>query len=155
MNLSLTVDGRFGGKVISITQGYLNSFGFSEESAEARDRGFVPIQAVDIDGKAVSQADPKEYYQGIGNRDGIIEGQMYSATNIRLRELSLGYRIPLQSKWISNANISLVGRNLFFFRNDAPYDPELNTSTGVVGQGFDSFGLPTTRSYGLNLKFSF
>lgn len=155
VNLSATVDGRFGGKVVSITQGYLNSFGFSEESAEARDKGFVPIQAVDIDGKAVSQADPKEYYQGIGNRDGIIEGQMYSATNIRLRELSLGYRIPLQSKWISSAHISLVGRNLFFFRNDAPYDPELNTSTGVVGQGFDSFGLPTTRSYGLNLKFSF
>ncbi len=155
VDVSLTIDGRFGGKVISVTQGYLNSFGYSEESAAARDRGYVSINAVDADGNAVTQADPKEWYQGIGNRDGIIEGQLYSATNIRLREFSLSYRIPVASSIFKNANVSLVGRNLFFLKNDAPYDPELNTSTGVTGQGFDSFGLPTTRSIGLNLKLGF
>lgn len=154
-NAGFTIDGRFGGKAVSITQGYLNSFGFSEESAAARDLGYVAIAGVTSDGQTVTQADPKEYFQGIGNRDGIIEGQLYDATNIRLREISLGYKIPVNSKWIQSASINLVGRNLFFFKNNAPYDPELNTSTGVVGQGFDSFAAPTTRSYGLNLKFSF
>ncbi len=156
VNVSLTIDGRFGGKVVSITQGYLNSFGYSEESAEARDRGSISINAVDIDGNAVTQADPKEWYQGIGNRDGIIEGQLYSATNIRLRELSLAYGIPVTSKIIRSVNLSLVGRNLFFFKNDAPFDPELsNTTNGARGQGLDAFGLPTTRSMGLNLKIGF
>ncbi len=153
---SLTIDGRFGGKVVSITQGYLNSFGYSEESAEARDKGFISINAVDIDGSPVIQANPQEWYQGIGNRDGIIEGQLYSATNIRLRELSFSYSIPVRSNIFKSAHIGLVGRNLFFFKNDAPYDPELsNTTNGARGQGFDSFALPTTRSFGLNLKLGF
>jgi len=91
----------------------------------------------------------------VGNRDGIIEGQVYEATNIRLREVSLGYRLPIRWQGIRQASLALTGRNLFFFRNDAPYDPELNTTTGVGGQGYDMSGLPTTRSYGLTLRASF
>ncbi|MCF3112182.1 SusC/RagA family TonB-linked outer membrane protein [Niabella sp. CC-SYL272] len=153
--LSMNVDGRFGGQVISITQGYLNSFGYSKESADARDAGGVVVDAVKQDGTPVTKVDAQKWYSGIGNRDGIIEGEVYSATNIRLRELSIAYNIPVKSSFVKQANVSLIGRNLFFFKNNAPFDPELNTSTGVVGQGFDSFGLPTTRSYGLNVKLSF
>lgn len=170
--LTLNIDGRFGGDVISITQGYLNSFGYSKESADARDAGGIMVDFVKQDGTPVTKVDAQKYYQGIGNRDGIIEGQVYDATNIRLRELSLAYRIPVKSSWIREANISLVGRNLFFFKNNAPYDPELNTATGAsssatgtgnnntpvtgaVGQGFDIFGLPATRSFGINLKLGF
>lgn len=153
--LTVNVDGRFGGQVISVTQGYLNSFGYSKESADARDAGGLAVNAVKQDGTAVDWVPAQKYYQGIGNRDGIIEGLVYSATNIRLRELALAYTIPVKSNVLKQASISLVGRNLFFFKNNAPYDPELNTTTGVGGQGFDSFGLPTTRSYGLNLKLTF
>lgn len=153
--LNIGIDGRFGGNVISNTQGYLNSFGYSKESADARDAGGVVVDVVKQDGTAVNLAPAQKWYQGIGNRDGIIEGQVYSATNIRLRELALGYTIPVKSNVLKFASVSLVGRNLFFFKNNAPYDPELNTTTSVGGQGFDIFGLPTTRSYGLNLKLTF
>ncbi|MBX3254336.1 MAG: SusC/RagA family TonB-linked outer membrane protein [Chitinophagaceae bacterium] len=158
-SLTLSVDGRFGGDVISVTQGYLNSFGYSAASIginadNNNPRGFVAINAVKQDGTPVTFSPAQKYYQGVGNRDGIIEGLVYDATNIRLRELSLGYKIPVKSNVFKQAYVSIVGRNLFFFKNNAPYDPELNTSTGVTGQGFDSFGLPTTRSYGINLKFS-
>ncbi|MEH6307026.1 SusC/RagA family TonB-linked outer membrane protein [Olivibacter sp. CPCC 100613] len=155
-SLSLTIDGRFGGQVISITQGYLNSFGVSQESAEARDRGGVDVAAVQADGTAWEGLLPAQaYYSAIGNRDGIIEGQIYDATNIRLRELSISYKLPIKWSAVQQASLSLSGRNLFFFKNDAPYDPELNTTTGVGGQGYDIFGLPTTRSFGLTLKASF
>lgn len=154
--LSFSVDARFGGQVISVTDGYLNSFGVSEESALARDRGGVDIPAVKTDGTPWQGLLPAQaYYSAVGNRDGIIEGQVYGATNIRMREISLSYKLPIQSKAVKAASVSLTGRNLFFFMNDAPYDPELNTTTGAGGQGFDAFALPTTRSYGLNLKFTF
>lgn len=155
VTLNLTIDGRFGGQVISITEGYLNSFGVSERSAAARDAGSIAIDGVTLDGTPVKSVSAEKYYKAIGNRDGIIEGEVYSATNIRLRELSLYYKLPLKVKGISSASVGLVGRNLFFFKNNAPYDPELNTTTGVGGQGYDIFGLPTTRSMGVNLKFSF
>lgn len=151
---SLNIDGRFGGQVISITQGYLNSFGYSKESADSRDAGGVVVDAVKQDGTSVTKIPAQKYYSGIGNRDGIIEGQVYSATNIRLRELSLGYQIPLKSTLVRSLFVSLVGKNLFFIKNSAPYDPELNTTTGVGAQGYDIFGLPTTRSYGLNIKLA-
>ncbi len=166
-SLSIGIDGRFGGSVISVTQGYLDSFGYSKKSADARDAKGVTVNAAKQDGTPVTTVPAQKYYQGVGNRDGIIEGLVYSATNVRLRELAIGYKVPIKSKVIKNANISLTGRNLFFFKNDAPYDPELNTATGSVsqtsstgtnnivsGQGFDSFGLPTTRSFGLNIKLS-
>lgn len=154
--LSFTIDGRFGGEVISITDGYLNSFGVSEESAAARDRGGVDVAAVRADGTAWEGLLPAQaYYTAVGNRDGIIEGQVYGATNIRMREISLSYKLPIKWQSIKQASISLTGRNLFFFMNDAPYDPELNMTTGVGAQGYDSFALPATRSYGVNLKVSF
>ncbi|MFD2599443.1 SusC/RagA family TonB-linked outer membrane protein [Sphingobacterium corticis] len=154
--LSFTIDARFGGQVISVTDGYLNSFGVSEESAAARDAGGVDVPAVKLDGTPWEGKLPAQaYYSAVGNRDGIIEGQVYSATNIRMREIAISYALPIKWKGVNGASISLTGRNLFFFRNDAPYDPELNTTTGVGGQGYDSFALPATRSYGLNLKASF
>lgn len=155
-SLSFTIDARFGGQVISGTQAFLNSYGVSEESALARDNGGVDIPAVKADGTPWVGLLPAEaYYSAVGNRDGIIEGQMYDATNIRMREISLGYKIPLKSKVVKNAYFALTGRNLFFFRNDAPYDPELNSTTATGGQGYDSFMLPTTRSFGVNVKLSF
>jgi hypothetical protein len=83
----------------------------------------------------------------------------YSASNIRLRELVLSYNIP-QSKMaktpIKGATISFTGRNLFFFKNDAEgFDPELVLSTDKGLIGTESFCLPFTRSYGLNLNLNF
>jgi hypothetical protein len=56
---------------------------------------------------------------------------------------------------IKEANFSLVGRNLFFLFKEAPFDPEQAMSTGNAMQSNDVFGLPATRSYGVNVKFTF
>lgn len=153
--LTIGIDGRFGGNVISTTQGYLDSFGYSKRSGDARDAGGVEVNAVDQDGNPVSKVPAQAWYQGIGNRDGIIEGQVYDATHFRLREMALSYRIPVNSNVFKYANIGLVGKNLFFFKNNAPFDPELNTTTGIGGSGYDNFAIPSIRSFGLDLKLSF
>jgi hypothetical protein len=54
---------------------------------------------------------------------------------------------------IKAAKVSLVGRNLYFFKNDAPIDPEI--TRGTDGGGLEYAALPTTRSLGINLKLSF
>ena len=87
------------------------------------------------------------------------EHYMYSATNIRLRELSISYNLPqawlMKTGVVKSAQISLVGRNLFFFKNNAPYDPDGMLSTSNRLQGVDVFGMPTNRSIGFNLKVNF
>ena len=72
-------------------------------------------------------------------------------------QLVIGYnfRPKNANPVIKNASISLVGRNLFFFYKKAPFDPEQSISTANNVQSNDIFGLPPTRSYGINVKFTF
>jgi TonB-linked SusC/RagA family outer membrane protein len=160
-SLGFLIDGRFGGEVMSITQAVADRFGVSEETAAARDAGGVNVQAVrQSDGQAWSgPLDPAKYYTAVGGRDGITEAYVYDGTSVRLRELSIGYTLP--RSLLENigrgvgARIALVGRNLIYFRNDAPFDPDVSMSTGTGLQGIDVFGLPAVRSYGLNLSLTF
>lgn len=157
LNLSFLIDGRFGGHVMSVTQAELDRRGVTETTAIARDNGGVVLpNAVTDNGQAyTNKIDAQKYYSAIGGRAGLGEAYMYDATNIRLREVALGYQIHLSTKAIKEMRVTLVGRNLFFFKKEAPFDSELSMSTGNGLQGVDVFGLPATRSMGLNLKLGF
>lgn len=146
--LRFLIDGRFGGEVMSITEALLDVAGVSQRTANARDAGGVNVNGTMVDAEA--------YYGAVGGRSGITEDYIYDATNIRLRELSLGYNLPKSFVeglgFLSTAKISIVGRNLFFLKNEAPFDPDVTFSTGVGFQGVDVFSLPSTRSFGFNLS---
>ncbi|CAL1520038.1 SusC/RagA family TonB-linked outer membrane protein [Chitinophaga sp. MM2321] len=155
-SLNVLIDGRFGGKVMSITQAMLDEYGVSQATENARDNGGVDIAATKASGGKFSGKIPASTFYGVvGGRAGITEYYMYDATNVRLRELAIGYTIPLHATFIKDLKIGLVGRNLFFFTKKAPYDPEMSMSTDNGVQGVDVFGLPSTRSFGLNLKCAF
>ena len=151
-SLYFLIDGRFGGDVLSQTQAELDQRGVSLNSGKARDAGYI-----NIDG---TQVKPRKFYTAVSGRDGCTEYYMYDATNIRLRELSLGYSLP--QSWLAKAGgafkdvqLSFVARNLFFISKKAPFDPDAVLSTGNDNQGIDVFGMPTTRSLGFNIKFTF
>jgi hypothetical protein len=57
------------------------------------------------------------------------------------------------SRFFRDVKLSLVGRNLFFFKRDAPIDPEI--IMGLTGSGLEYGALPSTRNYGINIKVSF
>jgi TonB-linked SusC/RagA family outer membrane protein len=159
LTVSALVDARIGGKVMSITQAMMDEFGVSEVTADARDAGGVNVPAVVRDGETIvgdfEGPIPAElFYTTVGGRAGITEYYMYDATNVRLRELSIGYRFPDVSVF-RNITLSIVGRNLFFIQKDAPFDPELSMSTGNGVQGVDTFVLPSTRSLGANVRWNF
>ena len=136
---------------MSITEALLDEFGVSQRSADARDAGGVEVNGTKVDAEA--------YYTAVGGRSGITENYVYDATNIRLRELSLGFNLPKSFTenlgFLNTARISLIGRNLFFITNNAPFDPDVTFSTGVGFQGVDVFSLPSTRSFGFNLSLGF
>ncbi len=98
------------------------------------------------------------YYGNGFNRDNI-EAATYDATYVKLREVSLSYRIPnsvLQSAGIANASISLVGRNLLLFTNVPSIDPETySIRNGLFVNGFESTQLPSVRSFGVSLNLGF
>lgn len=152
--LNFLIDGRFGGNVMSLTQAELDSYGVTKRTGDDRKRGYV-----EFDGKQIK--DVQGFYSRVGGRAGITEHYLYDATNIRLRELSLGYSLPAKwfekTGWIRGADVSLVGRNLCFLLNKAPYDPDVAmfsaNNNGL--QGVDIFGMPGMRSFGFNIKLNF
>ncbi|WP_295118251.1 SusC/RagA family TonB-linked outer membrane protein [uncultured Chitinophaga sp.] len=158
-SLSFLIDGRFGGKVMSITQATLDLYGVSAASADARDAGGITLPGNVVkksDGKPFTgKVDAEKYYNAIAGRAGVGEFYVYDATSIRLRELALSYKLPIRSKVIRNASIGFIGRNLFFLKRDAPFDPETSMGTGNALQGIDVFGMPATRSFGASLKVGF
>ncbi len=87
----------------------------------------------------------------VGGRSGIYEKYTYDATNVRLRQFTVGYQFKFDKvDWLDNINLSLVGSNLFWFYKDMPGDPDMTISTGNGGQSMENFALPPTRSYGFN-----
>ena len=102
----------------------------------------------------------QDFYQKVGSAGqsgGIGAWYVYSATNVRLGELTLGYDFPIQ-KWggfVKGLNVSLIGKNLFFFYRKAPYDPELTASTGTYMRGIDNFMSPSLRTLGFSVKVQF
>lgn len=74
---------------------------------------------------------------------------------IRLREVTFGYTFRNLLGAGKNLTAAIIGRNLFFFHKDTPMDPDVSAGTGNGIQGVDMFALPTSRSFGLNLKLNF
>jgi TonB-linked SusC/RagA family outer membrane protein len=154
---SILINGKFGGVAFSKTEAFLDSYGVSQRTADARAGATIPINAISSTGTAVTSIDPALYYSAIGDRNGIMEPYVFSRTNIRLGQLALGYTLKIKnaSLPIKDASFSLVGRNLFFFFKEAPFDPEQSMSTGNGMQSNDVFSMPSTRSVGFNIKLTF
>lgn len=148
LNFGFLLSARFGGVVLSGTQAELDKFGVSKVSADYRDQGGVPVNW--------ERVDTESYYSVVGGINGVLENYVYSATNVRLQEASIGYTLP--AKWFNNKmnlSLSLVGRNLWMIYCKAPFDPEATASTGTYFQGLDYFMQPSLRNFGFSVKFQF
>jgi len=155
--VSALINAKFGGVAFSKTEAFLDSYGASQRSADARLNATIPINAVSSAGTAVTSIDPVLYYSAIGDRNKIMEPYVFSRTNVRLGQLAFGYNLKINktSFPIKDASFSLVARNLFFFYKEAPFDPEQSMSTGNGMQSNDVFSMPSTRSIGFNVKLTF
>ena len=163
LSLSFLINGRIGGKVISLTEQQLDYYGYSQRSADARleaeknnivakDYGNVPgMMLPDGSGRIVPV---QSYYQAIGSADSPAD-YVYNATNFRMRELSLGYTFRNLFGMNRNLALSFIARNLFFIYKDAPTDPDVSLSTTNGLGAFELFNTPSTRSYGFSLKMNF
>ncbi|GGP02754.1 SusC/RagA family TonB-linked outer membrane protein [Cloacibacterium rupense] len=155
--LNVVIDGKMGGKAVSTTQAMLDQAGVSQATADARNTNNGQILVSDGKGNNYNIS-AKEYYNAVGGRDGYTSEYVYDLSNFRLAEFSLGYNFIPKNSFIQKANISIVGRNLFFiYKKDKniPFDPNVVSSTGEAFQGIEVFSQPSTRSIGVNLSVNF
>ncbi|HEY9542049.1 SusC/RagA family TonB-linked outer membrane protein [Prevotella sp.] len=148
LTLGFLINARIGGVGVSMTQALMDANGVSKRTADARDAGGVMIN-----GALVPKV--QAFYQTVGTGAGSY--YVYSATNVRLGELTLGYDVPITKwvPWMKGLNVAFTGRNLLMFYSKAPYDPELTASTGTGFEGMDYFMLPSLRNLGFSVRVNF
>lgn len=71
---------------------------------------------------------------------------------IRLENMTFGYNMPLQYKYLESVRLTLVANNLLLFTKYTGIDPELNFSGGS-GAGGDNGIYPRTRTIAVGLNF--
>ena len=167
LSLSFLINGRIGGKVLSMTESYLDGYGLSQRTADARlyaEKNNIyadPCYGNNLLGIALDDGSGRvvpidAYYNSVGGvtpQD--IERYLYSGTNFRLRELSVGYTFRNLFGQNKNLSLSFIARNLFFIYKDAPVDPDVSLSTGTGLGAFEVFNMPSSRSFGFSLNVNF
>lgn len=179
-HLSFLIDYQMGGEYYSHSSLYRDLFGTGVSSLEGREEWysthqgpghFLPIKGVYPegyleDGINVETGLPNDvpvqpifrHVETMINR-GIVADYIKDASNVRFREIVFGYKFPsrwLDNTFIASADLSVVGRNLFFlYLATDRIDPEAGFDAGNFGSAFELNTMPGTRSYGFNLNLSF
>lgn len=166
INFNFLVDFKAGGDLYTGTNVVTYGNGMNKDTLEGRDGGLT-VNGVDQDGNAqtwnIAGNDPEgegivtvqTYYSRLST---ISEYFVEDASFIKLRQFSLGYNLPTRLTErlpFSQASVSVIGRNLLLLYSKVDnVDPE-STFTNNNGQGIEWFGVPQTRSFGLNLNLKF
>lgn len=157
-SLSFLLDGKFGSVMYLSSKAYGTDYGLDKRTVEGnvRESG-IAVSGVDTDGNPFSRTLPaQDYYRGIAYS--ITDQFVSEAGFVKLRQLTFGYSLPsgfLAKTPLQSASLSLVARNLLLLYSQVKgVDPESNYNNSNV-QGLENFGVPPTRSFGLNLMVRF
>ncbi len=155
--MTFLIDLNYGGVRQSATEALMLACGTSKESLQGRETGII-VDGVKEDGSVNDiSISAEEYCRHIGGRITAGSGEAFNheATNSRLRELSIGYKLPVRNSVIKNLTVSAVGRNLFYIYNGCDwFDPDVSYNVTKNGQGAENAFLPGTRTLGINIKLS-
>ncbi|MEK6481791.1 SusC/RagA family TonB-linked outer membrane protein [Catalinimonas sp. 4WD22] len=93
------------------------------------------------------------------NEDPIVESNVYDASFVKLREVSLTYDLPqslLGGTFISSASVFLTGRNFLLWANLPNFDPETGVGNGGGNSQGEEYGsYPQLKSYGAGVRLKF
>ena len=171
IRINVLVDARIGGVMTSGSDASLAFDGSSAITTAYREGGWVLPGVTLSNNEYIPNTSPinAETFWTTVSKGRYSWGQIftYDATNVRIREASVGYDFTINSPYVKKVTLSIVARNLFFLAKgnaiiDIPgiptrkmwFDPDVNLGAGNY-QGVEFGTLPSSRSIGLNLSLSF
>ena len=156
-DLSMLVDGQWGGDIFSTTNWWGEYAGVLESSLRGREVDFCDPGIINdgilpdgTQNTSVSVCPMTQFHGNYGKQESAIDDASY----IKLREVRIGYQLP--TSWVSwtgfsSGNFSLIGRNLGLWSKIENIDPETAFDASNV-QGIEFGQLPTVRSWGFSLS---
>lgn len=162
-SLSFLVDARFGGKIFSGTTARLNRIGVGEQTVVngERNKFIIPNSVLQDGSPNTIEITPEQYWTQLATTGnfGLAEEYTYDATNIRLRNITLGYQFnkkQLAKMPIQSLKLSATCNNVWMIHSKLKgIDPESVSATNTNATGFEIFGAPSMRSFVFNLTVGF
>lgn len=161
-NLGVTIDGSFGGKLYSQSYHKTMEHGHLKGSLMGREDGYIIGDGVvkNADGtysENTTKVEVPAYYSEYYRRANV-EANLFDATWVKLREISISYSFPksfLERNKLKGLTLSAFGRNLYTWSDFPIYDPETAALNGAnMVPGVEMGQLPSPATYGFNLKVS-
>lgn len=164
---SFLIDGRFGGDIFSGTNRTLQAYGVSDKTVVNGKRESFVVEGVISDGNGgytpnTIAVTPQEYWTAITSSSGnlgIGEANIYDATNIRLRNVSLNYSFPksmLKNTPLQQLKLGFSCNNVWMIKSHMNgIDPESVYATSTNATGFENAASPTSRTYLFNVTLGF
>ncbi|CAN5806803.1 TonB-dependent receptor [soil metagenome] len=164
--VSANIDYQSGGKFVSLSNMWGSYSGLTARTATINDKGNpirdpvadgggIHVFGVDADGKPKDvYVEGQDYFHNLYSTK-TFDDYIYDLTFVKLREVSIGYNIPVKKlgidKWMNRAVFSVVARNpILIYAKTKDFDPsEISATSGETGQ------FPGTRGFGFNLKVGF
>lgn len=175
LSLNFTFDGRYGGKIENyVNQKMWQSGRHADSDTPERANDVQGIKSYVTDGVVITGGElitdgqgkvitdtrtfapntTKMYYQDYAKAyHGNYAANIIDKTFFKLRELRLTYNLPksfLKNAFMSNASISLIGRDLLYFSKNKNIDLDQ-----FLDESASPLQTPTVKSYGINLDFKF
>ncbi len=165
-NLSFLVDFRIGGDLYSATASNLYTRGNAAGTVVNGERQdfIVPNSVVRTPNGYTENKVPvthQNYWERIGSTGnyGLPEMYTYDATNIRLRNITLGYdfnKAILKNTPFQRLRLSATCNNVWMIHYNLPgIDPESVSATNTNATGFENGAAPTSRSFTFNVTVGF
>ncbi|WAC13275.1 SusC/RagA family TonB-linked outer membrane protein [Dyadobacter pollutisoli] len=164
--VNVNFDYQFGGKFSSLSNMWGSYSGLTARTAVANDKGNsirdavadgggVHTVGVNAEGEPVDfYVEAQDYFHNLFSKK-TFDDYIYDLTYIKLRELSIGYKVPLRKlgipKTLTSLSVSFVARNpVLIYAKTKDFDPsEVSAIYGETGQ------YPGTRGYGFNIRVGF
>jgi TonB-linked SusC/RagA family outer membrane protein len=158
LSLSIFVDYKLGGKMLSGTNFNAVRHGLHKATLEGRATGVVG-QGVTQSGAVNTTSAASQFYWEHLRTQQIVESVIYNAGYWKLRQVSLGYDLTkfIPSKWpVKGLRLDFVANNVLMIKKWVDnIDPETFGFGSDNNVGLENPGLPTTRGIGFNLNVKF
>lgn len=172
ISLSFSIGVSMGGDIFSKTNKYGKDNGQFVETLEGRESwynatteeqlagtvGYV-ADGVLADGTVNTRGIDPQVYWHQRKWGGIAELDIYDASYVKLRDVTLNFLLPqrwFENSFLETGSFSVIGKNLWLIYSGVPHiDPESSFSSSNNGLGQEYAAMPTTRSVGFNLKLQF
>jgi TonB-linked SusC/RagA family outer membrane protein len=159
--LNVLFDTKQGGQFVSRTKDIMAFVGTSWETVEYGREPYIFPGSVyyDQSDKLVTNTDakvlPQDYFSNLPYGRNVLD-----ASYVKLREVSLSYKIPrsvLKNSLFGDLTFGIFGNNLILWTSSQNkyVDPEINSAGATNLQGFDFTAQPSQRNFGFNISASF